>query len=90
MATRRIDLPPAVTNALVGLGQFIGRHVAEGVKKTRASALKEIGAALKQAGDVVDAAAHQEDDDRGENSETSVIDADFEPAPKKEVRRGRR
>jgi hypothetical protein len=88
MATsRRIDLPPAVTSALVGLGRFIGRHVAEGVKKTRASALKEIGAALKQAGDVVEAASNQEDEDRGE---LHVVDADFEPEPKKEVRRGRR
>jgi hypothetical protein len=85
MASRRIDLPPAVTNALVGLGQFIGRHVAEGVKKTRASALKEIGAALKQAGDVVEAASNQEDEDRGE---PHVVDAEFEPAqPKKERKR---
>jgi hypothetical protein len=84
MATRKIDLPPAVTQALVGLGAFVGRHVAEGVKKTRASAFREIGEALKRAGAVLDEASREEDGDR---SEPEVV---VETTPKPGGHNGRR
>jgi hypothetical protein len=71
-AARRIDLPPAVTQVLVGLGNFLGRHVAEGVRKTRSSALKEIGDALKHAGAVVDQAARQQEGQPEEEEEDVV------------------
>ena len=59
---KKIDLPPAVTEALVGLGNFIGRHVAEGVKRGKSSALKEISARLKYASEVVDRASNEDED----------------------------
>jgi hypothetical protein len=65
MASRRIELPPALTNVLIGLGNFAGRHVAEGVKRTRSSALKEVRDMLKRASEIADAAA-KEDDERDE------------------------
>jgi len=70
MAAKKIELPPVVTEALVGLGNFLGRHVAEGVKQGKKSALKEIGEALKRAGDVVDKASKDESD------EVEVLDGD--------------
>ena len=81
MAARKIDLPPALTNVLKGLGAFAGRHVREGVMRTRSSALKEVRDMLKTAADIADAAAREEDDD------PSVIDVEVETTPRGRPRR---
>jgi hypothetical protein len=62
MAARRIELPPALTDALIGLGKFAGRHVAEGVKRTRSSALREVRDMLRRASEIADAASNEDDE----------------------------
>lgn len=84
---RRIDLPPAVTQALVGLGNFLGRHAAKGIEASRKSLLKEVGEALKNAGRVVEEAAKDEMERDGDDGPRApeVIEVEV-----KEVRRGGR
>jgi hypothetical protein len=71
MPRKKIDVPPLVADIVVGLGNFLGRHAAEGVKQAKRSALKEVGAVLKRAGAVADAAAEDGD------PEPQVVDAEF-------------
>jgi hypothetical protein len=71
MPRKKIDVPPVVADVVIGLGNFLGRHAAEGLKQAKKSALREVGAALKKAGAVADAAAEEGDPD------PQVIDAEF-------------
>lgn len=78
---RKIDVPPAVTEFVFETLGFLGRHVAEGVKKAKASAMREIGVALKNKGDEFERAANEHD---GVPPRVEVVDGE-----RREVRRGR-
>jgi len=68
---RRIDVPPAVTEFVFDTLGFLGRHVAEGVKKAKTSAMREVGAALKKKAEELERAANEDD---GIQPEVEVID----------------
>lgn len=71
---RKIELPPAVTNALwEGLG-FLGRQVAHGVSATKASTLREAARAFREKADECERAA----DALEGRTEPRVVDATFE------------
>ena len=76
---RRIDLPPAVTNAIMeGLG-FLGRQVAHGVSATKVSTMREAARALREQADMLD---RQEDAIEG-RPDVRVVDGTFDDEPRR-------
>ena len=71
MAVKKIDVPPAVANILVGLGNFLGKHVAHGVKAAKASLLREAGEEFKRRGEEMTRVADAEE---GVRQEPEVVD----------------
>jgi hypothetical protein len=74
MADRKIELPPVVAQVVIGLGNFLGRHGAEGVKRAKQSALREVGAILKRAGDVANAKADEDEVDNEDDDVEVVVE----------------